>query len=221
VRRAIEAAAHAAEVDVRTTKDGVLVCLHDPDVDRTTDGRGKVAGMTLAEVKKLDAGVKFAAKFRGEPVPTLREVLAAARGKIGVMIDLKETGEEYAKKIAAEITQFGEPERAVIGVRSVEQAKQFKKLLPDARQIGLVPTVDDVAPFAEAGVKVIRLWPRWLDDPAAVARVRKLGLELHTGTGLGTPPEVLAALAHRPESLSSDDPARLRKTLAEIAAAKE
>jgi glycerophosphoryl diester phosphodiesterase len=216
VRRAIEAAAHAAEVDVRTTKDGVLVCLHDPEVDRTTDGRGKVAEMTLAEVKKLDAGVKFDKKFRGEPVPTFREVLAAAKGKIGVMIDLKETGEEYAKKIAAEITEYGEPRRAVIGVRSVEQAKQFRKLLPDARQIGLVPTVDDIEPFAEAGVKVIRLWPKWLDDPKPVALVRKLGLELHTGTGMGTPEEVLPLLAHRPESLAADDPAQLRKTLAGI-----
>jgi glycerophosphoryl diester phosphodiesterase len=220
VRRAIEAGAHAAEVDVRTTKDGVLVCLHDPDVDRTTDGRGKVAEMTLAEVKKLDAGVKFDPKYKGEQVPTLREVLAAAKGKIGVMIDLKETGEEYAKKIAAEIVEHGEPKRAVIGVRSVEQAKQFRKLLPDARQIGLVPTVDDIEPFAEAGVKVIRLWPKWLDDPKPVALVRKLGLELHTGTGRGTPAEVLPLLAHRPESLSSDDPAQLRKTLAEIVGAK-
>src|SRR3954468_22894654 len=59
VRRAIEAGAHAAEVDVRTTRDGALVCLHDPTVDRTTDGQGKVANLTLAEVKRLDAGTKF------------------------------------------------------------------------------------------------------------------------------------------------------------------
>jgi glycerophosphoryl diester phosphodiesterase len=216
VRRAIEAGAHAAEVDVRTTKDGVLVCLHDPDVDRTTDGTGKIAEMTLAEVKKLDAGMKFDPKYKGERVPTLREVLAVARGKIGVMIDLKETGEDYAKKIAAEITEHGESKRAVIGVRSAEQAKQFRKLLPDAKQIGLVPTVNDIEPFAEAGVKVIRLWPKWLDDPKPVALVRKLGLELHTGTGRGTRAEVLPLLAHRPESLSGDDPAQLRKTLAEI-----
>src|SRR5262245_38535611 len=55
-RRAIDAGAHVTEVDVRTTKDGVLVCLHDAEVDRTTDGKGKVADLTLAEVKKLDAG---------------------------------------------------------------------------------------------------------------------------------------------------------------------
>ena len=100
IRRAIEAKAHVAEVDVRTTKDGVLVCLHDPEVDRTTDGTGKVADLTLAAIKKLDAGVKFDAKFKGERVPTLREILELAKGKIGVMIDLKEDDEKYAKRLA-------------------------------------------------------------------------------------------------------------------------
>lgn len=214
--RAADAGAHAAEVDVRTTKDGVLVCLHDNAVDRTTGGKGKVADLTLAEVKKLDAGAKFDAKYKGERVPTLREVLAAAKGKIGAMIDLKEDGEEYSKKIAAEVREHGEPKRLVLGVRSVEHAKLFGKLLPEARQIGLVPTADDIEPFAKAGVKVIRLWPKWLSDETLVPRVRKLGLELHLGTGMGTRAEVLPLLAHAPESLSSDDPAQLVRTLKAI-----
>ena len=221
VMRAAEARANAAEVDVRTTKDGVLVCLHDDTVDRTTDGKGEVADLTLTEIKKLDAGVKFDAKYKGERVPTLREVLAAAKGKVGVMLDLKEDGEEYAKRIAAEVREHGEPKRLIIGVRSVEHAKLFGKLLPEARQIGLVPTVDDIEPFAKAGVKVIRLWPKWLSDETLVPKVRKLGLELHLGTGNGTRAEVLPLLAHAPESLASDDPAMLVKTLKEIREAKE
>ena len=62
-------------------------------------------------------------------------------------------------------------------------------------------------------MKVIRLWPKWLADESLVPRVRKLGFELHLGTGMGTKAEVLPLLAHRPESLSSDDPAQLLKTL--------
>jgi glycerophosphoryl diester phosphodiesterase len=220
VRRAAEAGAHAAEVDVRTTKDGALVCLHDDTVDRTTDSRGKVAELTLAEVKKLDAGVKFDAKFKGERVPTLREVLEAAKGKITVMIDLKEDGEEYAKRIAAEVQAHGEPKRVILGVRSVEQAKLFRKLLPDARQIGLIPTANDIEAFAKDGVTVIRLWPKWLSDDTLVPRVRKAGCELHLGTGKGTKEEVLPLLVHAPESLSSDDPARLIQTLKEIGGKK-
>jgi glycerophosphoryl diester phosphodiesterase len=111
VRRAAEAGADAAEVDIRTTKDGALVCVHDADVSRTTDGNGKVRDKTLAEVKKLDAGSKFDKKYAGERVPTLREVLVAAKGKVGVMIDLQEAGEEYMTKIAAEVREHGEPNR--------------------------------------------------------------------------------------------------------------
>ena len=148
----------------------------------------------------------------------VREVLEAAFGKVGVMLDLKEEGDEYMERIAANVRRHGEPKRTVIGVRSVAHAARFRKLLPEARQIGLVPTLDDIQPFADAGVPVIRLWPRWLADPTAVARVRAAKCELHVGTGTGTPAEVVPLLAHRPESLSSDDPARLVRTLKEIAA---
>src|SRR6516164_6579120 len=71
LKRAIEVKAHASEVDVRTTKDGALVCMHDADVSRTTDGKGKVRDLTLAQVQKLDAGSWFDKKFAGERVPTL------------------------------------------------------------------------------------------------------------------------------------------------------
>ena len=84
-----------------------------------------------------------------------------------------------------------------------------------------MPTVDDIEPFAKAGVKVIRLWPKWLSDEKLVPRVRKLKLELHLGTGKGTKEEVLPLLAHEPESLSSDDPARLIRTLSDIGGAKK
>lgn len=216
LRRAADSGAHVCEVDVRTTRDGVLVCLHDETVDATTDGTGKVAALTLAEVRRLDAGVRFDPKFRGERVPTLREALEAAFGKIGVMLDLKEEGDDYCDKIAAEVRRHGEPKRAVVGVRSVAHARRFRQSLPEARQIGLVPTPDDIRPFADAGVTVIRLWPRWLSDPTAVKRVRDAKCELHVGTGRGTPEEVVPLLVHRPESLSSDDPARLVRTLAEL-----
>jgi len=132
------------------------------------------------------------------------------------MIDLKDAGDEYAKRIAAEVREHGEPKRLLLGIRSVEQAKTFRKLLPEARQIGLIPTVEDIEPFAKAGVKVIRLWPKWLIDESLVPRVRKLGLELHLGTGQGTKAEVLPLLAHEPESLASDDPGQLVKTLEEL-----
>src|SRR5690606_12934395 len=74
IRRAIAAGATAAEIDVRTTKDGALVVLHDATLNRTTNGTGAVNERTLAEVRALDAGSWFDPKFAGEKVPTLAEV---------------------------------------------------------------------------------------------------------------------------------------------------
>ncbi len=63
------------EFDVERTKDGHLVCIHDSTVDRTTNGTGKVADLTLAQIRKLDAGSWFDPKFAGEKVPTVDKVL--------------------------------------------------------------------------------------------------------------------------------------------------
>src|SRR5579859_6241329 len=62
---AVDAGADFIEVDVRTTSDGKLVLMHDATVDRTTNGHGEVAAMTLEEIRKLDAG--------GAKVPTFEE----------------------------------------------------------------------------------------------------------------------------------------------------
>ena len=59
------------EVDVRTSRDGVFHILHDPTVDRTTDGFGPLAGMTSAEIARLDAGSWFGPTFAGERIPRL------------------------------------------------------------------------------------------------------------------------------------------------------
>ena len=78
-----------AEIDVRLSRDGHVVLMHDRVVDRTTTGRGPVEAMTLEEIRALDAGGWFADAFRGERVPTLREVVAWSRGKLVLLVELK------------------------------------------------------------------------------------------------------------------------------------
>ncbi|HSA60755.1 MAG TPA: glycerophosphodiester phosphodiesterase family protein [Nitrospiraceae bacterium] len=73
------------EIDVRRTADGVLVVLHDETVNRTTNGTGRVAQLSLADLKKFDAG-------SGESIPTLEEVLKAIAGRAGLMLELKMKG---------------------------------------------------------------------------------------------------------------------------------
>jgi glycerophosphoryl diester phosphodiesterase len=90
MRKAIDMGADLVEMDVRTTADGHIVVIHDPSVDRITDGRGAVRSLTLAQIKELDAGSWFSPEFAGEKVPTLEETLSLCRGKVGVYIDLKD-----------------------------------------------------------------------------------------------------------------------------------
>ena len=215
-RRAIEAGATATEVDVRTTKDGRLVILHDSTLDRTTNGQGPVREKTLAEIKRLDAGSWFDPAYQSEQVPTLAEVLKACRGKIDVLLDLKEQGDDFARSVAALVKAKGQPRRTIVGVRSVEQAKLFRRLLPEARQLGLIASPDEIEAYAGAGVETIRLWPKWLTDQQLVGRVRKAGAQLHLNGTTGTPEDVVPLLRNRPDSLSSDDPGKLVRTLAAL-----
>lgn len=215
-RRAIEVGATAVEVDVRTSKDGHLVILHDRTLDRTTNGTGPINDKTLAELKKLDAGSWVSKRYRNERIPTLREVLQVCKGKTDILLDLKESGDDYDNKVATEVTKYGDSRRIVVGVRSVEQARRVRKLLPKARQIGLIPDTKSIEAFADAGVETIRLWPKWLTDSRLVARVRKANVKLHLNGSTGKRDEVIPLLKHRPDSMSSDDPRRLIQTLREL-----
>jgi glycerophosphoryl diester phosphodiesterase len=113
-RLALEQGADYVEQDLAVTKDGVLICLHDPTLDRTTnveelfpgravtvtwEGKTRTSWLandfTLAEIKRLDAGSWFNAKFAGERIPTFDEAVALVKGKAGLFPELK-TPEVYA-----------------------------------------------------------------------------------------------------------------------------
>ena len=114
--KAIEMGARVVEIDVRMTADGHFVVMHDARVDRTTDGRGPVARLTLAEIKALDAGSWFAPEFTGERVPTLREALRHVKGRAGVDIDFKAGPEDSAARIAAILDEEGFDDGSLVTV---------------------------------------------------------------------------------------------------------
>lgn len=211
--RAIEVGATAVEMDVRTTRDGKLYLLHDATLNRTTNSEGTASDKTLAQLKELDAGSWFDKKYQGERIPELREALKQCKTEIDVLLDLKEQGTKYAHQVAAEVIKYGDPKRTIVGVRSVEQALLFRKLLPEARQLGLIPNPQSIAVFVDAKVETIRLWPDWLKDKSLVPQIKKLGAQLHLNGTTGLPNEILPLIAHQPFSLSADDPVTLIKTL--------
>ena len=81
-KKALDLKVDMVELDVRLAKDKIPVVMHDEDVDRTTNGRGKGNEMTLMELKKLDAG-------DGEKIPTLQEVIDLVKGKSKLIIEIK------------------------------------------------------------------------------------------------------------------------------------
>jgi len=91
-QRAREAGADGVELDVMLSADGQVVVCHDFRVDRTTDGRGHIRELTLAQLKALDAGSWFGPQFAGERVPTLRQVVDWAGQDMLLNIELKSQG---------------------------------------------------------------------------------------------------------------------------------
>ena len=214
IRRAIEVGATAVEVDVRTSADGELFILHDATLDRTTSGSGPASDLTMPQLQQLDAGSWFDPQWTAERIPSLRQAAVECRGRADLLLDLKEQGDEYDRRVAHLIRTHGDPASTIVGVRSIAQARRFRTLLPKSRQLGLIPSVDQIEAFADAGVEMIRLWPRWLKDTATpVRRVHRAGCRLHLNGTLGRPEETAGLLRFNPDSLSSDDPQRLRQTL--------
>lgn len=116
------------ETDVRETKDGELICIHDGDVDRTTDGTGNVHDMTLSEIKQLDAGICMGEEFKGCRVPTFIEFMDIVKQypKMTIDVELKEWpvpgNEECAyrvcDKVLSIIDEYGFTDRCVINTFS-------------------------------------------------------------------------------------------------------
>ncbi len=135
IEKAIECGAHYAEMDVHQTKDGQVVLMHDNSVDRTTGGTGDVWDLTLEELQGLEAGSWFGEEFRGEPIPTLREVIRLARGKIRLNIEIKVSTEE--PRIAGMVVDIIRDERfeneCMVTSFSRETVEEVKRLAPDIR----------------------------------------------------------------------------------------
>lgn len=126
------------EFDVRRSRDGVLVCLHDETLDRTTDGTGPVAEATLAGIGRLDAGSWFGPEFQGTRVPTIAEVLdliAAHPAAAGVYaVDIKAEDADVERDLVALATRRGLLPRLVfIGRAIAEPAVRARLRAADER----------------------------------------------------------------------------------------
>jgi glycerophosphoryl diester phosphodiesterase len=215
---------------VHATADGHVVVLHDPTLDRTTDGIGPVTATTLAHVQGLDAGFHFVApdgsrpyRGRGIRVPTLRELLAADPAA-PLNIEIKQEDPPIVDRVLADLDAFGARERTLLAAEHHAIMERIRAAAPD-----MVTS----ASSAEVADFVFRLRDGQLDgwsSPAvalqvppeyggtvivsgeSVAAAHRLGLEVHVWT-IDDESEITRLLDLGVDAIMSNFPARVAGVL--------
>lgn len=214
---AVEQGAHGVELDVHRSADGYPVIVHDFTVDSTSDGKGRVDSMTLAQLKALDAGSYFDAKFAGTRIPTLDEVFEAVGKKLFVNVEIKSITVETdgVEQVVADcIKRHNMGERVIVSSFNPLTLARFRVIAPDV-PIGFLYarespegvfdvlrdtayeafhphdpliTAESIAPHLAAG-RVINAWT--VNDPARAVALCELGV---AGIITDQPDTILAAL---------------------------
>ncbi|MCY8166964.1 glycerophosphodiester phosphodiesterase family protein [Bacillus spizizenii] len=191
--KALQMKADYIELDVQMSKDGELVIIHDTTVNRTTDIDSElpvaVKNLTLAELRKLDAGSFFAPQFAGERIPTFEEVLDRYKGKIGMLIELKEParypGIEEKVSAALKERRMDKPKNGKIIVQSFDFNSVYKihQLLP-SMSTGVLTS--KAADLTDAKLKEFSGYAKYVNtnlknvtaDPTLVPRIHALGMKI-------------------------------------------
>ncbi len=152
-KKGLELGADLLELDIHLSLDRELVVIHDATVERTTAGKGRVAGMDLQELKALDAGSWFGPEHSGARIPTLREVLDWARDRTHLVIEIK-----------------GDPlpgagiEEALIGL--LKEFALIEKVMAISFHHGTVKRIKEIEPALKTGI----LFTGGLIDSVGAAR---------------------------------------------------
>lgn len=154
--QALEDGADIIECDLHLTKDGEIVLIHDPTLERTTDGTGPVGSYTLAELKEFDAGYRFTPDggktfpFRGQghTIPTLREALEAFPDT-RFCLELKDKGNELVEKAIDMIVSHQRPDKTLLATFNFASQRHIYRYLD---RIGVEIPVTASQPEAIAAV---------------------------------------------------------------------
>lgn len=189
------------EVDVRLSRDGIPVVIHDATLDRTTDGKGPVRDTSLAELRMLDAG-------EGERIPLLAEVLERVGHHGGLVVEAKEV--EAVPAICRLLGAYGTRDVVLVSFHA-EALTAARALLPGLAT-GLIisrPEGNPVELAARAGAGT--LLPRQdLLSEGLVQAARGVGIRIIPWT-LNTREDVQQALALGVDGFATDDPCSARR----------
>jgi glycerophosphoryl diester phosphodiesterase len=212
MRAARAAGADAVEIDVRLCRTGEVVVFHDADVRRLAGRPGRVADLTLAEMRGLDLG-------RGARVATFAEVLEEIGRDLLVDVEIKaevvrDLGLEA--KVGAELRRHGLGGRVMVSSFHPLALWRFQRLMPEI-PIGLIFADDQWLPLRLAWPAVL-LKPAWLAPQSTLCSARQLAEWHRSGFAVNCwvtddPAEARALRAMGADALTSNDPARIRSVL--------
>ena len=157
MQRAIALGVDQIETDVQLTRDGYLVLMHDPTVDRTTNGTGEIAELTLAEIRQFDAGL-------GERVPTLEEALTVTQKKMVLQIELKGPG--TAQPVVQAVEAANAVDQVILTSFKHQWLIEARTLNPQLRTgalWGRLPA-DVVQQTQQLGLHALHIWHEWIDQ---------------------------------------------------------
>jgi len=230
-RRACADGADVLELDVHATADGEIVVLHDPTLERTTDGAGAVAALRFAEIERLDAGHRFTPDggrtfpFRGAGVrvPRLGELLREFPG-MPLNIEIKQETPSIVAEVVALLRAARTPvvlaaELDVIMQAIRGHAPDLPTSLAAGEVAGFIGTLTaGEAPTLPAGAVALQIPPRFEDvelvNAATVAAAHAVGAEVHVWT-INDSDEMRRLLALGCDGIMSDVPALARRVVGE------
>lgn len=135
-KAAVKMGAEMIEIDVLLSQDGVPIVFHDSRLNSHTNGKGRVSNYTVKELKKLDAGSWFAPRFSDQRIPTLEEVLAFAKGKVALNIEIKteavtdQREDGIAEKSLELVREYGMEDYVLFSSFDYRAVKHLKSLAP-------------------------------------------------------------------------------------------
>jgi glycerophosphoryl diester phosphodiesterase len=168
--------ADSIEIDVQSTKDGELVIMHDDTVDRTTNGKGQVCDMTLAQIKEL----KVLSCNRGVPhqqVPTLRETLAFLKGKTMIYVDIKTSD---ISKLVEEIEEEDMINSAYLLIYSIAEGYAARSVNADVSLLVAAHTKEQVQEYVDTLSPIVMFEMLYEDiTPDMADFIHSLGIKIH------------------------------------------
>jgi glycerophosphoryl diester phosphodiesterase len=203
IRAALDLGVDGIEIDVQATSDGVPVLMHDLTVDRTTNGYGRVAELSLDDIRRLDAG--------GEPPPTLADALSLTRGRVLLVMEIKQPGiETVVADTLRELNALADVMAWSFFPKALQALRSIEPRIPAALLIGpqSMPGWQSLRELAiQLGLQGVSVYCESIDEQVR-RDTRRCGLALYAWTA-DAPEEIARLVALDVDGICSNYPERV------------